>query len=380
MFEDWYLNDLINKTIQNIWKLTDYYLLKSIDNILDKTNIKSILKDFVTIDTILSKNEYDPKVYNSLKWMLERLALEGYIEKKEENSNTFYKWSGKTIDYNLEEIRNKAEKYAPTSIAAFNMIKLMADNYPDFLSSKKSGVDIIFSPENIEITNEYYSNNLFYNVHNIAGAKIVNWDISSRDNPTIIEIGGGLGGGTKQFIIQRLKEGLSLNNFKYIFTDIANKMLRNTKKDLLSITDNLSSFEFKKLDFNSSLESQGYKPESADVIWGVNAIHVAYDLRFSLNEILKTLKKGGSFIISETVRPSGNKMIQQEFLLNTLSDYWNVKLDKDIRPRHGFMEWQDWVNAFINVGFKDVKTIPDMSILEQRYDNCYVAIIRGIKG
>ncbi|HOJ62993.1 MAG TPA: methyltransferase [Spirochaetota bacterium] len=379
MFEDWYLNDLINKTIRDIWKLTDYYLLKLIDDILVKTDIKNILNDFTTLENIIANKGYEDKVKNALKWILDRLSLDGYIEIKEENSDFLYKWGNKKIDYNLEEIRKKAFNEAPDSIAAFNMLQLMADNYPDFLSSKKSGVDIIFSPENINITNEYYSNNLFYNVHNIAGAKILNWDISQRENPTIIEIGGGMGGGTKQFLIQRLQEKLPLNNFKYIFTDIANKMLRTTKKDLLTITEDLNAFDFRKLDFNMDLTSQGYEPESADVVWGVNAIHVAYDLRFSLNEILKTLKKGGSFIIVETVRPVGNKMIQQEFILNTLSDYWNVKLDKDIRPRHGFMEWRDWVNALNNAGFKDVKTIPDMSILEQKYDNCYVAVIRGIK-
>ncbi|HOL56067.1 MAG TPA: methyltransferase [Spirochaetota bacterium] len=379
MFEDWYLNDLINKTIRDIWKLTDYYLLKLIDDILVKTDIKNILNNFTTLENIIANKGYEDKVKNALKWILDRLSLDGYIEIKEENSDFLYKWGNKKIDYNLEEIRKKAFNEAPDSIAAFNMLQLMADNYPDFLSSKKSGVDIIFSPENINITNEYYSNNLFYNVHNIAGAKILNWDISQRENPTIIEIGGGMGGGTKQFLIQRLQEKLPLNNFKYIFTDIANKMLRTTKKDLLTITEDLNAFDFRKLDFNMDLTSQGYEPESADVVWGVNAIHVAYDLRFSLNEILKTLKKGGSFIIVETVRPVGNKMIQQEFILNTLSDYWNVKLDKDIRPRHGFMEWRDWVNALNNAGFKDVKTIPDMSILEQKYDNCYVAVIRGIK-
>ncbi len=379
MFEDWYLDSLINKTIRDIWKLTDYYLLKLIDQIFEKIEIKDLLKNFITVDEILNKKGYEPKVSNALKWMFDRLNLDNYIEKKEDGELTFYKLTEETIDYNLDEIREKALKEAPTSIAAFNMLQLMADNYPDFFSSKKSGVDIIFSPENIAITNEYYSNNLFYNVHNIGGAKILNWDISERNNPTIIEIGGGLGGGTKQFLLQRIKEKLPLNNFKYIFTDIANKMLRSTKKDLLTITDNLEAFEFKKLDFNQDLKNQGYEPESADVVWGVNAIHVAYDLKFSLQEILKVLKKGGSFIISETVRPRGNRMIQQEFLLNTLSDYWNVKLDKDIRPRHGFMEWKDWVNALTNAGFRDVKTIPDMSIVEEKYDNCYVAIVRGIK-
>ena len=191
--------------------------------------------------------------------------------------------------------------------------------------------------------------------------------------------GGGLGGGTKQFVKQRLEDNNSIKNFTYYFTDIANKMLRTTKRELLNITKELDSFNFQKLDFNKSLEEQGFKRNSIDIIWGVNAAHVAMDLRFTLNELYKTLKPNGSLILSETVRPVGNTMIQQELLLNTLDDYWNVKLDKYIRPRHGFMDWTDWTNALNAIGFSNVETVPDMGKMQKQYDNCYVAVIRGIK-
>ena len=379
MFEKWYLEELINKTIRDIWKLTDYFLLKLISNILDNAEITPLLKSGTTVNNIIQKKNYPANVYASLKWLLDRLKLDGFVSMRLDNNVEFYTLSNKTMDYDLDAIKSMAEKASPESMAAFNMLELMANNYPDYLSGKKTGVDIIFSPENIDITNEYYGNNLFYNVHNIAGAKIVNWDISTRKNPQILKIGGGLGGGTKQFVIQRLKENAPLNSFNYCFTDVANKMLRSTKKALSTLTEDLSAFTFKKLDFNKNLSEQGYAENSYDVIWGVNAAHVSFDMRFSLNELFKTLKNGGSFIISETVRPIGNLMIQQEFVLNTLDDYWNVKLDEKIRPRHGFMDWNDWVRALKEIGFTNVETIPDMNVLQKEYDNCYVAVVRGIK-
>ncbi|HPO51127.1 MAG TPA: methyltransferase, partial [Spirochaetota bacterium] len=351
------------------------FLLKSIDDIFNNTGINDLLNNKVTVEEIITKNKYDASVKSSIKWMLDRLVIDGYINK----DGDYYIRENRKIDYNLSEIKEKAYKEAKNSLAAFNMLELMGKNYPDFLSGKKNGVDIMFSPENINIVNEYYSDNLFYNVHNIAGAKILNYDISKRKNPIVVEIGGGMGGGTKQFILQRLKENAPLDEFTYFFTDIANKLLRITKKDLLEITSDLNSFKFQKLNFNSALAEQGYEENSVDVIWGVNAAHVAYDLKFSLTELFKTLKPGGSLIISETVRPRGNKMIQQEFLLNTLRDYWNVKLDENIRTRHGFMEWRDWIKALEATGFVKAETIPDMSLLEKEYDNCYIAVIRGVK-
>ncbi len=376
MFEKWYLDELIGDTIKNVWKLTDHYLLKLIDNIIEQTGMVKDLANGSDIKSIIKNRGFAEKVFSSIEWLLNRLEMDGYI-KKSNDAIPVYKLTDKKNTGNLDQIKAQAEKQAPTSIAAFNMLQLMADNYPDYLYGKKTGVDIIFSAENIHIINEYYSNNLFYNVHNIAGAKILNWDIESRKNPVILEIGGGMGGGTKQFVSQRIADKKSMDGFKYYFTDIANKMLRSTKKELSLLTDNLSSFEFTKCDFNSDLANQEYK--DLDVIWGVNAAHVAVDLRYTLNEFHKALKPGGALIISETVRPIGNRMIQQEFLLNTLDDYWNVKLDPPIRPKHGFMDWRDWVEALKAIGFSDVKTVPDMAELEKQYDNCYVAVIRAVK-
>jgi ubiquinone/menaquinone biosynthesis C-methylase UbiE len=378
MFEEWYLNEVFSSKIRNAWKLTDHYLLRSIFNILDESSVIHLLQSPVSINEILKSKKYPVSVFSSVQWILERLALDGYVKKNIKENEVLYNITNKKMEYDLEQIKDKAFKMAPDSISAFNMLKLMADNYLDYLSGKKSGIDIIFSSENIDITNEYYRNNLFYNVHNIVGAKILNWQINKRDNPNILEVGGGLGGGTKEFLKQRLKNNDNLN-FSYYFTDIANKMLRDTKKAILKLTDNIDNFNFSKLNFNKDLEEQGYIENSFDIVWGVNALHVANDLRFTLNEFYKILKPNGTLIVCETVRPVGNRMIQQEILLNTIDDYWNVKVDKDIRPRHGFMEWSDWVNALKVIGFSDVKTIPDMLYLEEQYNNCYVAVIVGIK-
>lgn len=378
MFEEWYLNEVFSSKIRDAWKLTDYYLLRSIFNILDKSSIIKLLKTPISINTIMKVKKYPKRVFSSIQWILERLVLDGYVNKIKKRNEILYSITDKKMEYNLDEIKNKAYDLAPESISAFNMLKLITDNYTEYLSGSKNGIDIIFSSENIDITNEYYRNNLFYNVHNIVGARILNWEINKKINPVILEVGGGLGGGTKELLKQRIESNENLD-FNYYFTDIANKMLRDTKKEVLRAIDNIERFEFQKLDFNKDLKSQGFDENSFDIIWGVNALHVANDLRFTLNEFYKVLKPRGILIICETVRPDGNKMIQQEILLNTIDDYWNVKVDKEIRPCHGFMKWNDWVKALKIVGFFDVKTIPDMVYLQGKYDNCYVSVIVGSK-
>lgn len=379
MFEEWYLNELFSPQIRNAWKLADFYLLKCIYEILEQTGIINFLKNFISVNEIIKKMNYPERVYSSIEWMLNRLVLDNYLIKECQNE-TKYKLSYKKMEYNLTELKSKALNIDPKTCSTFDMLDLMRKHYPQYLKGEKKGVDILFSPESITITNEYYKNNLFYHVHNIAGAKILNWDIENREEPVIIlEIGGGLGAGTKEFILQRLKG--KNKKIKYYFTDISNKMLRETKKEVTNLLkDNeFIEIEYRKLDINKPFNIQGFAPSSVDIVWGVNAIHVSYDLRFTLYEILNLLKENGSLIISETVRAEGNKMIQQELILNTLDDYWNIKLDPEIRPRYGFMNWEEWVNALAKANFSEVKTIPDMSYLQSQYDNCYAAVIRGIK-
>lgn len=380
MFEEWYLNDLFSSKIREIWKLTDYYLLKCIFNILDETKILNLLDEFKSIDDIMKIKSYSGKVFSAIEWIFDRLTLDDYLIKEKKSDIIKYKLSDKKMVYELEKLEQQAVQSAPSSIAAFNMLKLISDNYPQYLKGEKNGIDIIFTPDNIHIANEYYKNNLFYNVHNIAGAKVINWEIDNHDEPcVIVEIGGGLGGGTCEFIKQRQESKQKLNTFKYYFTDVANKLLRSTRRDVECLSDEKNNFEYKKMDFNRPLTDQGFEYNSVDIIWGVNAAHVANDLRFTLNEFHKLLKKGGAIILSETVRPLGNLMIQQELLLNTIDDYWNVKLDKELRPVHGFMGWENWINALKAIGFENVQTVPDMKYLQEKYDNCYVAVIRGVK-
>ena len=200
MFEEWYLNEVFSSKIRDAWKLTDYYLLRSIFNILDKSSIIKLLKTPISINTIMKVKKYPKRVFSSIQWILERLVLDGYVNKIKKRNEILYSITDKKMEYNLDEIKNKAYDLAPESISAFNMLKLITDNYTEYLSGSKNGIDIIFSSENIDITNEYYRNNLFYNVHNIVGARILNWEINKKINPVILEVGGGLGGAQKNFL------------------------------------------------------------------------------------------------------------------------------------------------------------------------------------
>lgn len=379
MFENWYLTDLLNEDIKEIWPLTDKYLLQLIKTVLDKAKISEDLKDFISIEEIIRKHNYIKKAQIMLTWDLERLKYDGYVETRENKGITEYCYSKKNFDFDSEKIYNDCYKQDENSIYTFKLLSLIADNYEDLLKGTKKGIDLIYSPNNIHIINEYYDKGLFYNVNNVLGAKVLNYEIDCRNNPTILELGGGLGGGTKQFILQRKAEGNSLTSFHYHFTDIANSMLRKIKRPLEELAGSISNYEFSKFDFNKPLHETEMKENRYDIIWAVNAIHVAYDLKFTLSELYKLLKPEGVLLIVETVRPMCCPLVQHEFVINTLDDYTNIKLDESWRPSYGFMRWNNWTKALEAAGFDQVNTVPDMEVVEKQYNNCYTTVIRGIK-
>ena len=80
MFEKWYLDELMNKNVREIWPLTDKYLIRLIKDILDKTGMSEELKEPKSIPQIIDKHKYSQKSYNALKWIMERLKYSEFMK------------------------------------------------------------------------------------------------------------------------------------------------------------------------------------------------------------------------------------------------------------------------------------------------------------
>ena len=92
MFENWYLEDLLDKNVKTMWPLTDKYLLQLIKKVFDRIGISKDLENFISIQQIMEKYNYVEKAERMLRWDLERLKFDEYVESKEENGVVFYKY------------------------------------------------------------------------------------------------------------------------------------------------------------------------------------------------------------------------------------------------------------------------------------------------
>ena len=71
----------------------------------------------------------------------------------------------------------------------------------------------------------------------------------------------------------------------------------------------------------------GVAPGAFALVHGVNTLHVANDLAFTLGEVRTALAPGGSLVISECVRPFPRQPVYVEFVFNLIEAFREPVLD-----------------------------------------------------
>ncbi len=131
------------------------------------------------------------------------------------------------------------------------------------------------------------------------------------------------------------------------------------------------NYSSRKINFDWPLTEQGIARNSIDIIYGVNALHVAKDLVFTLKNVKQVLRRGGVLVISELIRDN-NIMLFQEIIFCLLDSYVSVKLNKKFRPFPGFLSDIGWMKAFKEAGFVNAQMINNVTVKKSRKKICLV--------
>jgi SAM-dependent methyltransferase len=154
---------------------------------------------------------------------------------------------------------------------------------------------------------------------------------------------------------------------EYRFTDIVPLFLRRGQQALQTQFQDASWLKFALLDENRSFSEQGAGPRSLSLIYGVNTLHVARDLHFTLREIFGALAPGGRLVIAECLRPAPGEAIYTEFIFNLMETFRAPVLHPVYRPRGGFLTPEQWHHAMETAGFVDVRTLPDIDRIRDSF-------------
>lgn len=213
-------------------------------------------------------------------------------------------------------------------------------------------------------------------VHGVMGAEFI---ARTFEGGTVLEIGGGTGNGTRN-LLRRLADDNTVDRITYyIFTDISMRFIFETRREIQADYPDLST-GWQHVDINKPLTAQKIEPESLDLIFAVNAAHVARDLVGFLRECRLCLRPGGRVVFGERVRDDPRMMAPRELALN-LSIYHRTAAERnnDYRPTHCYLTPDNWLKVLNLAGFSDAMTVPEPACLSAILPSAYAAVVTACK-
>jgi SAM-dependent methyltransferase len=137
--------------------------------------------------------------------------------------------------------------------------------------------------------------------------------------------------------------------------------------------------EWGALDLNQRWVDQDIAPGEFDLVFGVNVLHIAKDLLFSLSEARAPLANDGWLVIGECLRPFPNQPIYPELMFQILESFTDVDLDPEIRPNPGFLTPEQWRETFARTGFQNITVAPEIEKIRELYPHFFTGAICGQK-
>lgn len=188
--------------------------------------------------------------------------------------------------------------------------------------------------------------------------KIYNYlDILAHKNPAlrIIEIGAGTGSMTGHVISPILSHQETENGTprfsKYDYTDISGSFFGRAREKFAGIPN----MEFKTLNIETDPVSQGFSPESYDLVVACNVLHATPDLCITLKNTRKLLKPGGKLLLLEITEL---ERLRCNFAYGTLPGWWCSK--EDYREQGPCVPEAQWDHLLLRNGFSGIDfVLPD---------------------
>lgn len=309
-----------------------------------------------------------------LDWILRELASRGVLHAGHDDGIERYRLAGTLPELDAASVLEEQRRQDPAALPSYAIAAAAAEHYPAVLRGETTGEKVLFGPERIGTWSEYFSNgNVLYAISNTIGA-IACEAAFPTEGGAILELGGGLGSGAEALLSRLVASGRAATVSSYRFTEISIPFLRRGQKTLPAAFPGVP-FAFARCDMNRPFSEANVAPGSYALVHGVNTLHVASDLAFTLSEIRRALTPSGSLVISECVRPFPRQPIYVEFIFNLLEAFREPVLDPVWRPNGGFLTPEQWTAALTAHGFRGVRIVPDVAKIRDVYPSFVVASI-----
>lgn len=257
-----------------------------------------------------------------------------------------YQWISSAV-FHKNDLLNKAEKllndYPDIKENTLFLIELMPQ-YLNILANKRSLLSVLFEQGKFDRINALYKKSVIANYYNTITTNTTLKKLKIYD--CVLEIGAGVGS-ISQLLLEKINT-LSLP-VQYTYSDISPAFLNYGKHNFSKLSDNIS---FRKFDINIPFVTQGFQAKSFNFIIAANALHIASDITFTVNNLFELLIPGGTLILNEPIIRNPYSEI-----VYGLTSSWYSCTDAQYRlGKTPIISLPNWQQLLKQSGFKQIRT------------------------
>jgi SAM-dependent methyltransferase len=369
------LKPLFDDTFVRSCELFEEYVFRSALQVFREAGLEEALRTPADATEAVARAGLDPAVAPvPVDWILRALAARGVLAAESGR----YRLAGALPETETASLMQEQSRVDAGSLPSYAIARLATEHYPAVLRGEVRGERVLFGPETIGAWLEYFSNgNTVYAINNVLGALAAERALP-QGGGSVLELGGGLGSGAAALLARLEREGRADEVPLYRFTELSLPFLRKAQRSLGARFPK-RPLAFGRLDMNEPFAQAGAAEGAYALVYGVNTLHVAHDLAFTLAEIRRTLRPGGRLVLSECVRPFPGMPVYVEFVFQLLQAFRTPRLHPSWRPNGGFLTPEQWTAALLANGFTDVRLLPDIVALREAYPSLVVAAITATR-
>jgi len=347
-------------------------------DLLERLNVFEQLHQPQSASELCQVLAFQTRFSSTLSWLLQRLVETGCIEVETTNDGQrVYRLLSRPWSPRCPELRQIALGIDPANASTLDLLDYAASLYPAVAAGKQNGEQGLFLPQGITLwLNYFHNNNPSYAVNNWLGAVVATNYLATRPSFQILEIGAGAGSGSETLLRCLNERGLFPRLRRYLITEPNAFFRRRGQRELAQRYPDLP-LEWTSLDMNRPFDTQGIVPGEFTLVYGVNVLHVARDLLFSLGQARNALAPDGWLVISECVRPCLNQPMYPELVFQILDSFTEVDTNPEFRPNPGFLTADHWRNAFQRAGFEHTEVKPELDRISEIYPHFFTGAICG---
>ena len=349
-------------------ELVERYALHLAIDIVARLEIDDLLAEGSTVDALLGARRFVARFGLPLRWLLDRLALEGLITR---GPGGRYRLVTPLPAPELDVLRAEGLANDPSYAPAFALLEAAGSLYPAVARGEIDAAQALFRRAALWFA--YFSNaNGYYAINNHVAAAAAAARLTA--GAAVLEVGAGLGSATEALLEHPNLQEVRLASYRVtepvaLFRRRAERTLRAGHPEI--------PLSFSALDLNEPWAAQGVEAGCAELVWGVNVFHLARDLDAVLHEAHAALVRGGWLVIGEGLRPWPEQPVGAELPFQILPSFVDVTLDPATRATPGFLTAEEWVAALARVGFADRTLVPDAIRLRAIHPGFYAAGVCG---